>query len=374
MPGMRPGGRGMSKPLRIDQLVGGYAAGDAISQEARLMRDMLRAGGYKSDIYASEPHIAPESQGDALPYARFDPSVPNAVIFHFSTATGATPLFAAVTGKRIVRYHNITPASFFAGFDDAVAAQLRLARSELESVVKQAHYCWSDSAYNATDIELAGARQSVVLPLFFSEDEFACGEDPAIKAAFDDALCNWLFVGRIAPNKCIEELILGFAWYHRCINPASRLLIAGSESSCPRYYAMLRLLAARLGLMNVCFTGFVSAAGRHTLYRCADVFVSASRHEGFCLPLVEAMACGVPVIARDVGGMPEALGDGGVRFDGLTARELALLVSRVTAQDGQWRERVLSAQASRMRGLRQRHSQSEFLEQVDQVLATGGDP
>jgi glycosyltransferase involved in cell wall biosynthesis len=355
---------------RVDQLVGGYAAGDAISQEARLLRDMLRAGGFDSDIYASGEHIAPESRGDALAYEQFDPARPRAVIFHFSTATKASQLFAAVEGKRIVRYHNITPATYFDGFDDAVALQLRLAREELASVVRLADVCWSDSAYNASEIETVAGARSVVLPLFFSEDEFASGDESRILSAFDDSLSNWLFVGRIAPNKCVEELILAFAWYYRCINPASRLLIAGSESSCPRYYAMLRLLAARLGLMNVCFTGFVSTAGRHSLYRCADVFVSASRHEGFCLPLVEAMASGVPVVARDIGGMPETLGDAGIRFDGLDACALAVLISRVTAPDGDWRAQVLNTQARRMETLRQRDAQAEFMIQLNQVLGS----
>lgn len=362
----------MSSKPRIDQLTGGFAAGDAISQEARLMRAILRAAGFESDIYASGAHIAPESRADARPYEAFDPAAADAVIFHFSTATAATELFAAVRGRRVVRYHNITPASFFEGFDDNVAAQLRLAREELASVVRLADACWSDSAYNASEIEAAGAARSVVLPLLFSEDEFAGGEDAALQAAFGDALCNWLFVGRVVPNKRVEELILAFAWYHRCFNPASRLLIAGSEASCPPYYAMLRLLAARLGLMNVCFTGFVSTAGRHTLYRCADVFVTASRHEGFCLPLVEAMACGVPVVARDAGGMPEALGEGGVRYEGLDARELALLVARVTDRAAPLREQVLAAQSHRMDALRRRDAQGEFMEQVRQVLAMEG--
>lgn len=353
---------------RIDQLVGGYAEGDAISQEARLLRAMLRRHGVQSDIYASAAHIAPQSQGDALPYEQFDPATPDAVIYHFSTSTPATPLFVSARGRRIVRYHNITPAHYFDGFDDAVASQLRQARAELETVVRGADVCWSDSAFNAQDIERFDPRRSEVLPLFFSDGEFACGRDDAMQAAFGDTLCNWLFVGRIAPNKCVEDLILAFAWYHRCINPLSRLLIAGSEASCPSYYAMLRLLAARLGLMNVCFTGFVSAAGRHTLYQCATVFVTASRHEGFCLPLVEAMACGVPVVARDAGGMPEALGGGGVRYEGLTPAALALLVARA-AEATPLREQVLAAQMRRMEELRRRDAEGEFMQRMEAALA-----
>ncbi|HAS81263.1 MAG TPA: hypothetical protein DCS43_00940 [Verrucomicrobia bacterium] len=355
---------------RIDQLVGGYADGDAISQEARYMRDVLRRRGFQSDIYASAAHIAPALKGDALPYERFDPSAPDAVIFHFSTATPATGLYASARGLRILRYHNITPSVYFEGVDDAVAAQLRQAHDELAQAVGQSDRCWSDSTYNAQDIaRLGGGAFSEVMPLFFSHEEFAGGQDAALQAAFGDDLCNWLFVGRIVPNKGIEDLIQAFAWYHRCLNPRSRLLIAGSEASCPPYYGMLRLLAARLGLMNVCFTGFVSTAGRHTLYRCADVFVTASRHEGFCLPLIEAMECDVPVVARDAGGMPEALGEGGVRFDGLDARELALLVARVT-DAGPLRTQVLASQQRRLESLHGRRGDEELMQRLEKLLAS----
>ncbi len=354
---------------RIDQLVGGYADGDAISQEARYMRDVLRRHGCQSDIYASAAHIAPALKGDGLPYDRFDPAAADAVIFHFSTATPATGLYTDTKGLRILRYHNITPAEYFEGVDDEVARQLRQAQGELAQAVGQSDVCWSDSAYNAQDIDrLGGSAISEVLPLFFSQAEFEGGQDAALQAAFGDDLCNWLFVGRIVPNKCIEELIQAFAWYHRCLNPRSRLLIAGSEASCPPYYAMLRLLAARLGLMNVCFTGFVSTAGRHTLYRCADVFVTASRHEGFCLPLIEAMACDVPVVARDAGGMPEAMGEGGVRFDGLDARSLALLVSRVT-EAGALRTQVLASQQRRLECVRGRRGEEELMQRLETGLA-----
>ncbi|MEX2606803.1 MAG: glycosyltransferase [Kiritimatiellia bacterium] len=110
-----------------------------------------------------------------------------------------------------------------------------------------------------------------------------------------------------------EDLLLAFAWYHRTIHPASRIILAGSEHSCPRYFAMLAMLAGRLGLTDVSFEGFVSEEGRAACFRVADVFVTTSRHEGFCLPLIEAMCREVPVTARLQGGMPEALEDSGIQ-------------------------------------------------------------
>jgi glycosyltransferase involved in cell wall biosynthesis len=170
---------------------------------------------------------------------------------------------------------------------------------------------------------------------------------------------NILFVGRIVPNKCVEDLIRAFAWYHRVIDRQSRLLLVGSERSCPRYYLMLRMLANELELANVCFERFADAKGLSAYYELADVFVTPSRHEGYCLPLVEAMHKGKPVIARRNGGMPEALGGGGVLFDELEPEELAVLIERVLTDAG-LRGTVLEAQQHRMAELAARDLDTEL--------------
>jgi glycosyltransferase involved in cell wall biosynthesis len=157
----------------------------------------------------------------------------------------------------------------------------------------------------------------------------------------------------------VEDLILAFAWYNRAVNPFSRLLLLGSERSCPRYYSMLRMLASRLGLTNVCFEGFVSPAARSACYGSASLFVTASRHEGFCLPTVEAMVRGVPVLARNAGGIPEAMGGAGVLFDDATPRELAALADRLVS-DGVLRAAVKDAGASRVNAIRARDIAGEL--------------
>jgi len=347
---------------RIDQLVAGYAKGDAISQEVRMLRDVLHELGYASDIFVPEGHTAPDVVDDCRPLSCFDPNVGDGVILHYSTASPVNAAFAASKGRRILKYHNITPAEFFDGYDDDVAAELRRARVGLEEAVSVADEVWSDSAYNASELNPFGVKNSKVLHLLFRADEFDSGEDSSLAERFQDDLTNWLFMGRLAPNKCVEELILAYAWYYHAINRRSRLLIVGSEHSCPRYYAMLSMLTQRLALPNVCFLGYVYH-GRATLYGCADAFVMASRHEGYCLPLVEAMVQGTPVIARRAGGMPEAMGNAGVMFDNLKPAELAMLVHRVCT-DRTLRDEVMASQQRRLieiRGRDVKHEVSEAL-------------
>ncbi len=342
---------------RIDQLVAGYAKGDAISQEVRMLRDVLHELGFASDVFVPRQHIAPDAIDDCLPLDAYNPAAGEGVILHYSTGSPVNAAFEASRGRRIVKYHNITPAEFFDGYDDDVAAELRRARAGLAAMAALADEFWSDSAYNAGELAPFGVKQSKVLHLLFRLSEFEAGEDPEIRRRFPGDLTNWLFVGRIAPNKCIEDLILAYAWYYHRISTRSRLIVVGSEYSCPRYYAMLRLLTARLGLPNVCFTGYMYE-GRATLYDCADVFVMASRHEGYCLPLVEAMALNTPVVARHAGGMPEALDGAGVMFDGLKPAELAVLVDRV-CRDEALRSDVMASQQRRLEAIRTRDVRRE---------------
>ncbi len=331
----------------VNQLVAGYADGDAISREARVLREVFRRNGYRSDIYAPPGNIAEGVKDDCLQLGDYKDSASDVLINHYSIASESTLLFLNSKARRIVRYHNITPPDFFDGFDDDLAAQLRRAGSELPDVLAAARSIWPVSQFNAAGIGRSGEANVKILPLVCARPGESPPPDPAMSRLLGDRVKNILFVGRIVPNKRIEDLIEMFAWIYNTIDSNTRLLIVGSERSCPRYCAMLRLYALRLNLVNVCFAGFVKEDELSACYYKADVFVSASRHEGFCLPLLEAMAQRTPVVARKGGGMPEAVGDSGILFKELSSRELAVLVYRAMT-GSELRESVLEAQSKRL--------------------------
>lgn len=335
------------KAEAVNQLVAGYADGDAISREARVLRDIFRKNGYCSHIYASPGNIADGVKNDCRELSDYKDSPSDILINHYSIASESTLLFLNSKGRRIVRYHNITPPEFFDGFDDDLASQLRRARAELPDVLAGAHSIWPVSQFNAVEIGQSGAGNIKILPLVCARPGESPSPNQAMSRLLGNQVKNILFVGRIVPNKRIEELIEMFAWIYKEIDSNTRLLIVGSERSCPRYCAMLRLYASRLNMVNACFAGFVKEEELSACYQKADVFVSASRHEGFCLPLLEAMSQGTPVVARKTGGMPEAVGSGGVLFDGASSRELAVLVHRVMT-DPVMRELICEAQSKRL--------------------------
>ena len=353
-------------PRRVDQLLAGFADGDAISREARCVREVLRGMGIESDIHVSPDRVGEAVSGMCCSLEDYVATREDMVLYHYSMASPATDVFLGSPARKVVRYHNITPAEFFVGYDDDIAGRLRESREALSRVVSGAEAVWADSAFNASDVGGSNSVRVSVVPLFFRTSEWEIEPDPSTMVELGDSLKNILFVGRMVPNKCIEELVLAFAWYHKCIDARSRLVLVGSERSCPRYFAMLRMLAGQLGLSNVYFKGFLSEAQLAACYRTADVFVSTSRHEGFCLPLVEAAFHGVPVVARDSGGMPEALASSGVLFDEAEPRVLAELIARVLG-DELLRCEVLDSQSERVKGIAARDLAGEFRLLLDEL-------
>jgi glycosyltransferase involved in cell wall biosynthesis len=348
----------VSAVKRIDQIVAGFAEGDAISSEAMLLRAVFQRMGVESQIYVVPDRVAPEASMRCRALDEYEGDDTDIVIHHYSIASPATDLFLSCPGKKVLMYHNITPESFFEGFDDRVVGVLRKAREDLVKVAESADEVWAVSRFNAFELGELGIENVKVFPLLFNSGPMDFPPEPRVVAKFAQPMTNILSVGRIAPNKCIEELILSFAWYNKSINPFSRLIIVGSERSSPRYFAMLRMLAGEMDLANVCFERFASPAGLIAYYEMADVFVSTSRHEGYCLPLIEAMYKGVPVLARAQGGMIEAMGGGGVLFDDMTPLELAELIHR-TCSDQQVREEILSSQKDRIHSVLGRHAETE---------------
>ncbi len=335
-------------PGAVWQLVSGFAAGDAISQESIAIRDLCRELGRPADIFAPPDRVAPDAAHQVRPLAECAPAATDTVICHYSIQSPATAVFQRCTARKVLLYHNITPAAFFRPFDTAVARQLEDARAALPALAREADAVWADSAFNAGELEALGIPDVRVFPLVFAPAAWDLPPDPVVRQGMSGPETKLLFVGRLAPNKAVEDLIRAFAWYHTALNRRSRLMIVGSDRSCPTYFAMLRMLAGELDLDRVVFVRYASPAGLTAYYAGAHLFVSASRHEGYCLPLVEAMYKGLPVIARRTGGVPEAMDGAGVLVDDdATPETLALLWQRVLT-DTALREEILNGQRARV--------------------------
>jgi L-malate glycosyltransferase len=290
-------------------------------------------------------------------------------IFHFSIGSGAGRLVKAAPDRLVVRYHNITPPEFFAGFLPHLARQCHQGRRELHAFAARAELALGVSEFNRGELEAAGFRRTAVLPIPLDLDGLAAlPRSDVVRRLYDDGRANLLFVGRVIPNKRIEDLLRLFAVYQRSLDVASRLLVVGDHWGYEPYLVRLQELARALAVEDVVFTGQVEDDELRAYYAAGSVYVSLSEHEGFCVPLLEAMAFGVPVLARDAGAVAETLDGAGVLVEGRQPALAAELAHRLVT-DPSLRRVVLEGQARRLARWREVDARGALLGALAPVLA-----
>jgi len=261
-----------------------------------------------------------------------------------------TEAFGRLPRGRILQYHNVTPAAFFAPYDPSLFRLASLARQELATLIGRTDLALGVSEYNRRELVDMGFSPTGVMPLAVDLDRLRNARPrPALDKVLDDDCVNFLFVGRIAPNKKIEDLIRLGEHYKRYVDEYFRFIFVGRHDVVPRYYAMIRALMAEYRLLDerFIFTGAVPDEDLATYYRHAAVYVSLSEHEGFCAPLVEAMAADVPVLAYSAAAVPETLGGAGVQFSPKDLEYAAELLGTLAFDDG-LRARVIAGQRRRL--------------------------
>jgi glycosyltransferase involved in cell wall biosynthesis len=334
--------------MLINQWVPAAHRGDAIGDSARRMRSMLRALGHTSEIYALS--IDDDLKGDVRPFDDPHAGLGEVTIFHFALPSPMTEAFASLRGGRVLQYHNITPAAFFAPYDPVLFRLASLARRELATLVGRVDLALGVSDYNRQELEAIGFSPTGVIPLAVDTSRITRGEPrPALDKLLDDEFVNFLFVGRIAPNKKIEDHIRLAEHYKRYVDAFYRFIFVGRHDAVPRYYSMVRGLMTEYRLLHdrFVFTGPVSDAELAVYYKHAAVYISLSEHEGFCAPLLEAMAADVPVLAYAAAAVPETLGGAGVQFAPKDL-EYAAELAGALAFDDDLRRSVIAGQRRRL--------------------------
>ncbi len=332
----------------VNQWVPAAHRGDAIGDSARRVRDLLRGLGHASEVYALT--MDDDLAGDARPFADPAARAGDVTIFHYALPSPMTAAFAALGRGRVLQYHNVTPASYFAPYDPALFRLATLGRAELASLAGRVDLALGDSEYNRRELEALGFSPTGVFPIAVDTARItAGGPRPALDAILDDGLVNFLFVGRIAPNKKIEDHIRLAEVYKRYVDAYYRFIFVGRYDVVPRYYATVRGLMTEYRMLDdrFIFTGPVPDEELAAYYRHAAAYVSLSEHEGFCVPLVEAMAADVPVLAYAAAAVPDTLGGAGVQFAPKDL-ELAAELLGALAFDDSLRASVIAGQRRRL--------------------------
>ncbi len=338
--------------MRIDQLVPAYHRGDAIGDEATHLRRFFRSLGAASDIHRLS--CDRELEAESKDFGAFPaPAATDITILHFALPSPLTSAFRGLASKKVIIYHNVTAPEFFEAFSAELARICRLGREELASLAPVTDIALADSPFNARELAELGFKEARVFPLYVDFAKYEKPPNAFVHRLLRDDRTNILFVGRVAPNKKIEDLIKVTFYYKKYISPLVRLIIVGKTSSLPAYYRSLVRLASEFHLQpeEVRFLGHVPDDELFAAYRAADVFLSLSEHEGFCLPLVESLVFDVPVVAYDATAVPDTLGDAGVLVREKRVDRLAELVA-AAAHDPALRAKIVAGQRARLAGLK----------------------
>ena len=323
--------------------------GDAVSNDARAIGKVIEEMGYKTGIYAE--NIAPKLNDPSVHKLSKLPSTDknDIIIFNHSTGTELCYSLPDIPGRKMMIYHNITPPKFFERYSPAATKTTTFGYRGTEFLSDKIEYAMADSSFNADDLRRMGYTCPIdVRPILIPFDDYKKTPDQAVISKYSgDGFVNIVFVGRIAPNKKQEDCISAFAYYQKHINPKSRLIFVGSDSGMETYGDCLKKYADALMLENVIFTGHVSFPAILAYYKLADVFLCMSEHEGFCVPLIEAMCFETPVIAYNSCAVPETLGGSGVLLRDKDPVFCAHVIDRVV-RDGELRAALISTQNKRL--------------------------
>lgn len=345
----------------IHQLVAGFSRGDAISNEAMVMRALFRNRGFDSNIYCERRRILPELRpeaGDLLDLrGRCTPE--DVVLLHLSIGSPANDLFRDLPARKALLYHNITPPEYFQLVQPATSADLALGRKQAAGLAGIASVNLADSEFNSHELTEWGYPPSSVFPLMLDFAKLERGLDRAVMRQFGDGKVNVLFVGRCAPNKKIEDVISAFAYFQKGVESNSRLILAGSYAGTERYHRLLVTMTRDLKLENVLFTGSIPQPQLNACYRSAHLFLCMSEHEGFCIPLVESLVHRVPVLAFSACAVPETLGGAGVLFAEKKFEAVAEMMGCMT-RDSALRTGLLARQDKRVFELKSRNLAEEL--------------
>ena len=325
------------------------APGDAMSDHVFALRTRFQEWGYQSEAYAVElkPGLAAEARSYRELFRTVRPD--DTLVLHYSMGHEVFDELVKLPARRVLVYHNVTPAEFFVGINPHAAAHARLGARQLARLAPSIDLGVGVSEFNRQGLEAAGYEKTAAVPILIDWIRYEVEPDPEVRALLAGIHTRLLFVGRISPNKRQDELIRMLAYYRRCLDPEALLVLVGSHRDQPQYYARLRALAETMGLGGaVRFTGSVSLPQLVGYYRASSCFVSLSEHEGFGVPLLEAMHLGLPVVALDAAAVGETTGGAAVllpKKDLAEAAEAAALVN----EDLGWRAALIDAGHERVR-------------------------
>jgi len=371
--GRIPGNRGGSEapvhctPVRVDQVIPSLASRDAIGVHTLNLRDALRGAGIDSDIFYGS--FTPDVQHEGRSVTELGRAGRDRwLLYQSSIGSPVYDIFAARHEPKLVNYHNITPAALLRDWEPNVAYEVALGRTQLARLAAQSRLAVADSGFNESELHALGFKETAVVPLLVDMQRKSEEPDRALAELMSGRKerrggADLLYVGKISPHKAPHDLVKMLHVLRRLYDPEARLHLVGSPLG-ETYGPALRAFISELELDDAVFLpGSVNGAELEAYFQAADVFVCASDHEGFCVPLAEAMGHGLPIVAYGVAAVPETVAGAGLVLPDKSAVPFAASVGRVIS-DLRLRQRLSAAGRARAAEFDLGASQARFVSLV----------
>lgn len=344
------------------------AFGDAVGNDTLAIHNSLKNAGYESMLMASViDRRIPEDIKSTDEWDLINDD--DVIIYHMSTGDPLNEKVSRLNNRMIIRYHNITPPEFFFGYNKSAMSNCTLGYRDLYAMRNLGDYLIADSEYNLGDLRKNGyTAPGEVMPILIPFKDYEKKPDEDVINRMSDGRTNIVFTGRVVPNKRQEQVIRAFYHYKKAYDDSARLILVGNYEGMELYYESLVDYAAGLGISDdVIFTGHISFPAILAYYRTASAFLCMSDHEGFCVPLVEAMFFDIPVIAKKTSAIPYTLGGAGILLENDDPLMAAAVINRVL-KDEDLRNKVLENQRERLKDFEHDKIEKQLLDAVNRFI------
>lgn len=353
---------------RIISMLAVLSKGDAVSNDALAIHKLIKRAGYEAVLCAERAYYTPDGEkiipADDLGFIREN----DIVLYHLSTGTGLNYRLGQIRCKKIIRYHNVTPPEFFQNCSTLKIASAMDGLYGAKYLADKADFCICVSDYNRQDLYRMNYRCPMcVVPILIAFEDYRTVPNQEILAGMKNTT-DIVFTGRIAPNKRQEDVIQAFYYYQKYYNPDARLHLVGNPAGMENYYEKLLWYVKKLDVKNVNFTGHISFADMLAYYAGGNLLLCMSDHEGFCVPLVEAMYFSVPIIAKKAAAVGETLGDAGILLKDPSPAETAAVMNRVLT-DPVLRQKIIQNEKERLEDFATERVEQQLLEALENFVS-----
>ncbi len=316
----------MKKKIAIHQFSPSAVSGDGIGNGMFYLQKILREIGFESNIYAED--IESSLKKEVLSYKKIDKNDIDSILFiHYSIYYDFSKWIDRLKLRKIMIYHNITPYKFFKK-DTLLYNLCKRGVEYLPELSSKVEGVIGDSKLNSKELKESGFKNIETIPFLIDKDRIL--ESKWNYKKFNNLVdkFNIIFIGRIARNKAQKDLI-EIANIYAKINNNFKLYIIGGVTDID-YKNELEELIDRYNLKNfITITGKVSNEELYAYYRASNIFLCMSEHEGFGIPLIEAMLFNVPVIAYNSSNIKDTMNGGGVLFNKKSFKDIAGVIELI---------------------------------------------